>query len=557
VGVGTGMVGKNLGMTGLGVGIGRDSGSASSITSAGISGIAGDTSVRSTDAETGIARIFEKERVQREIDAQTRITEAFGREASKAVGDYAAGQMVQADTLRTQARNESDVDRQRALNAQADQIEADWGDNGKLRLAAHTVIGGLTGGTSGAAGAAAGTLSAPVIADALQTAGINGPLASTLTGIGSALVGAAAGGTAGGAAAVNEVGNNYLKHEEIGKLLKAQANCDNGSVADCNVVSDLRAVDKRRQEEIQAACTSITSDTCRAKLTEAGRDFDALVLYQQGVWEDIKNGKITYSQMAPYLSKVAIEIKDIAGPLKDYYYAMSGGDPGPKEKPNAYWAAYKQIEGLNAGDLANLWNATAAIGRTRSKLLPDGPSTTTTNNSSKRASTSDGMLPEADFANRPAGINETTPIKDNFGKPPSDSDLATHLSTGGPSSKSVFGAHSELSYQAELKSIGGIEVGKPVEIAPGVWEHLYNTPDRVAAGKSPLTKTTYDGSWTDKQILEMSKQASSKVWTSIQETKIIPTKPVEVVVNNVPYRVLVSVDASGRVTGIYSHPGKK
>lgn len=218
VGVGGGVEGNKKGMNGVGVGVGSDSGNASSTTTAGISGIAGDTAIRSTDAETGIQRIFEKERVQKEIEAQVKITEMFGREASKAIGDHAAVQMKQADSLRAQANAETDPDKRAQLNAQADQLEAAWGDNGTLRLLAHTVVGGLTGGASGAAGAATGTLAAPAVADAFASAGIDGALASTLTAIASTAVGVTAGGTAGGAAALNEVANNYLKHTDVQKL---------------------------------------------------------------------------------------------------------------------------------------------------------------------------------------------------------------------------------------------------------------------------------------------------------------------------------------------------
>lgn len=44
--------------------------------------------MRSTDAETGIQRIFDQERVQKEVQAQVVITEAFSRQASKAASSY-------------------------------------------------------------------------------------------------------------------------------------------------------------------------------------------------------------------------------------------------------------------------------------------------------------------------------------------------------------------------------------------------------------------------------------------------------------------------------------
>ncbi|MGD7268425.1 hemagglutinin repeat-containing protein, partial [Ralstonia pseudosolanacearum] len=71
-----------------GAGVGQDSGSASSTTTSGISGIAGNTAVRTGDAETGIAKIFDADKVQKEINAQMQITLAFSQQAGQAVSNY-------------------------------------------------------------------------------------------------------------------------------------------------------------------------------------------------------------------------------------------------------------------------------------------------------------------------------------------------------------------------------------------------------------------------------------------------------------------------------------
>jgi hypothetical protein len=83
-----------------GVGFGLDKGSASSVTTAGISGVAGNTAARTGDKETGIGQIFNKEQAQQEVAAQVAITQEFGKQASKAVGDYAGSQKA---TLSQQA----------------------------------------------------------------------------------------------------------------------------------------------------------------------------------------------------------------------------------------------------------------------------------------------------------------------------------------------------------------------------------------------------------------------------------------------------------------------
>ena len=93
VNLGTGSTPGQSASAGLsGVGIGSDKGSASSTTTAGISGIAGNTAARTGDKETGIKPIFDADRVQKEIQAQVTITQEFNKQAGKAITDYATQQ---------------------------------------------------------------------------------------------------------------------------------------------------------------------------------------------------------------------------------------------------------------------------------------------------------------------------------------------------------------------------------------------------------------------------------------------------------------------------------
>ncbi|WP_417582459.1 EndoU domain-containing protein [Nitrincola sp.] len=145
------------------------------------------------------------------------------------MGDIAHAKLEEALDKRLQARQAEaagDTERAAQLNAQADQLQNDWGDNGLKRLAAHTVIGALTGGTSGATGAALGTLSAPLVADALKEAGVDETLAKGLTALASSAAGAAVGGVQGGATAYNEVLNNYLTTQAINAALERLAEED-------------------------------------------------------------------------------------------------------------------------------------------------------------------------------------------------------------------------------------------------------------------------------------------------------------------------------------------
>ena len=254
-------------------GVGSTGGNASSTTTAGISGIAGNTAVRTGDAEPGLQRIFDADKVQKEINAHVAITQAFSQQASKTIGDYAQTKTNEAKNLRNDANNATDPERAKALNAQAKTIEDDWGDNGTLRLLAQTVVGGLTGGASGAAGAAAGTLAAPVVADALRSAGVDGALATTITALASTAAGALAGDTAGAAAGFNEVVNNYLNHAQRNQLVNRYANCQysTGSVSACQkqLIEEYAAKSVDNDKALLMACMNAQSTQCKTAMTES------------------------------------------------------------------------------------------------------------------------------------------------------------------------------------------------------------------------------------------------------------------------------------------------
>ena len=177
-----------FGVKGVGAGVGQDSGSVQGTTTAGISGIAGDQSVRTGDA-TGIERIFDQNKVQREIDAQVAITAEFGKQAAKSWGEYANDRFANA-------KNEEEV--------------RCWGPDGACRAGGHALLGGLGGGVAGAAGAGLTSVAAPHVAGYLVGQGVEPSTAAALTGLLAFGTGSAAGGAAAGAGALNEAAQNNL-----------------------------------------------------------------------------------------------------------------------------------------------------------------------------------------------------------------------------------------------------------------------------------------------------------------------------------------------------------
>ncbi len=235
-----GSVGGNLGMgsqKGGSAGIGQDSGNAKSLTTAGISGMAGDAAKRTGDAQQGIAPIFDKDAVRADVQAQVQITQTFGSQAGKAVGDYAQQQQEKAAALKAQANLTDDPDKRSALEQEANSIESNWKEGGAMRVALHTLVGGLTGGAGGALGAAVAATAAPGL-DALQAkltqdlqdAGLSPATSENLTSlVGAATaagLGAAAGNTAGAATALNADVNNRQLHEDEKLRIKNLAKGD-------------------------------------------------------------------------------------------------------------------------------------------------------------------------------------------------------------------------------------------------------------------------------------------------------------------------------------------
>ncbi|EJL84603.1 hypothetical protein PMI15_02082 [Polaromonas sp. CF318] len=229
-------VGKQAGkfdVSGVGIGLGGEKGSASSTTTSGISGIAGNTAVRTGDAKTGLKPIFDAAKVRASIDAQVQIMQAFTKEAPKAVGNFAQGKLNDATALRAQAMAEKDPERISALNAQAQELEDTWSEGKPGRVLLHTLVGALSGGLQGAVGAASSQTAVPLLG--AQIAGMDVPPAikEALIAIAGTAVGAETGGTAGAVSGLTATVNNYLNHTDVEKLASQIKACgDNSSCKD-------------------------------------------------------------------------------------------------------------------------------------------------------------------------------------------------------------------------------------------------------------------------------------------------------------------------------------
>ncbi len=319
IGAGISMDGK-LAPGGTGAGGGKEEGSASSTTQSGISGIAGNKDVRTGDGSNGIGKIFDAQKVQDSIDAQIQITQMFGQLASKAIGDYAKEKTDEAKVLREQAKREPDEGRALELTRRAQELEDQWGDQGTLRLTAHTLVGGLTGGPGGAGGAAVGTLTAPAVAEALEKAGIGGPLASTLTAIASTAAGAVVGGSSGAGAALNEVTNNYLTHEQKSTRDRQLSQCKDPDT--CQRIKDYYS-DLDRKQDVAALQLIEQVRSCSSEL-ECRAIQEALRVVSREIY-DAERGGVIQAEMQSKLIKSGAALQEVERKVLDYKCDASTG----------------------------------------------------------------------------------------------------------------------------------------------------------------------------------------------------------------------------------------
>ncbi len=178
------------GVNGGAVGFGSESGSNGSVTTAGISGVAGDTAVRTGDATQGIVKAWDADELQREVQAQVQITSTFSQQASSAWGEFANRKFVEAMT-------DGDTEASEC-----------WSPSGSCRAAGHAVLGGMVGGIGGAMGSAASSYTATAVHSMLTDIGVPSAIADGLTAAYGAGIGAVAGGGVGAAGGMNEAANN-------------------------------------------------------------------------------------------------------------------------------------------------------------------------------------------------------------------------------------------------------------------------------------------------------------------------------------------------------------
>ena len=198
--------GQSAAPPGGSAGVGSTSSSTQSVTRAGISGIAGDQSVRTGDNSTTgtLVKDWNTQNILKDVQAQAAIAQQFNQTAAKAIGDYA------------EAKYQSLKDTDPAEAAK-------WAEGGEYRVALHTAAGALSGGVAGALGAGASAALMPRLANAIDEMHLSLPVAQALAAVTATAIGGIAGGTTGATSAYNVELNNRQLHPSEKKWIDAHA----------------------------------------------------------------------------------------------------------------------------------------------------------------------------------------------------------------------------------------------------------------------------------------------------------------------------------------------
>lgn len=287
--------GRGPGASLSGAGMGSDSGSAHSVSTAGISGVAGNSAARTGDTPTGLKPIFDKKQVRQEVAAQVAITSEFSKRAVPAVAAYADEQAV---ALRRKGR-EDEARR--------------WDEGGEYRVAMHAGIGAMTGGANGAMGSAASAVIVPVMGEAIAGMNLPEPVRQGLTTVTGALIGAAAGGADGAAAAFTQTALNYVSHSPFAQVR--------------------RTVSQENARLLNACGSQCTADDLRRI------DQQMVALERAGNLSAIaQRGGLTTDQ-AQQLAQLTAELLPFYGTGESMLQLITGRTTVTQEEANRYWAA--------------------------------------------------------------------------------------------------------------------------------------------------------------------------------------------------------------------------
>jgi filamentous hemagglutinin len=304
---------KATGASGDSAGVGTVSGRATRMTRAGISGVAGDEAARTGDPESGIAPIFDSQQVRQELAAQVAISQTFGKEAARQVGDFAEAQLIKAERLQVTVALMPPGPEREAVEADIARIRTLWGDHGLLRVAAHAAVGALAGDVAGAVGAGASPLLTTQVADALKQAGAGPELTQAISTLASSVLVGAASGTVGAVSAFNEAENN-TNH--------------------LSPFREVREAVRKTQARLELACDpNCTEADFRRIDAQSAQMYAAATLVHLAL-----NGKALTAQETAQLAQTATEMLPFFGTTEAVFQVLTGKSSVSQEEVSRFVA---------------------------------------------------------------------------------------------------------------------------------------------------------------------------------------------------------------------------
>lgn len=209
------------------------------VTKSGISGIAGDQSVRTGDNRSAgtLIKDWNTQIVVKNVQAQAQITQQLNQNAAREVGTYANNQVRKYEVAQSLAQGAQKVLNDAAASEQdksaartqlsaarqtmgAEQEAYDhWKEGGDYRVALHAAAGSLSGGVAGALGAGASAALMPRLGDAIGAMGLPLPVVQALEAVAASAIGNVAGGPAGAASAYSvDINNRQLHPSEVKRI---------------------------------------------------------------------------------------------------------------------------------------------------------------------------------------------------------------------------------------------------------------------------------------------------------------------------------------------------
>ncbi|MEJ8827508.1 hypothetical protein WKW80_36965, partial [Variovorax humicola] len=279
-------------------GLGRDDGSSqNSVTKSGISGIAGDQSVRTGDGSSAGALVkdWDTQTIVKDVQAQAQLTQQFNQQAAQAAGSYANQKFNELkNTDPTEA--------------------AKWAEGGEYRVALHTVAGGLSSGLQGALGAGASQLAIDQIGQQIANADLPLVVKQTLVELAGAAIGAAVGGSAGAASGYSATVNNYLTVADL--------------TGNKGTKKDQQTQSLANNAKVEDACLAGNGGACGKAIAQAASDIGDLRDYRTQLLaqKDSATDQATKTDLAYQITVVDKQIDSANNAIRVGGMAMNGGN---------------------------------------------------------------------------------------------------------------------------------------------------------------------------------------------------------------------------------------